>query len=137
MIVVMIFGKTMAKNFYSQFHYADFIQDTELLTNEATGGWIRILCRMWKQQAHTIEISIADLSRLLRTTEKEAMEIFLELEAHKIIDTEKSGINTCQENVKLCQTDVKITCRRLEKEEKLREYNRLKKREERIKPKCQ
>ncbi len=104
----------MAKNFYSQFHYGEFLHDTDILTAAATGGWIRILCHMWTQNKHTITLSWTQLAQVMRMTENEAKKVYVELEEEKIFDALAVTANG----------KITLTCRRLEREEKDKENNR-------------
>ena len=110
----------MGKLFWVKFNYTDFIQDTDVLSNNATGGWVRILCRMFKTQEYFVSGSIKILSRILRCDQIEAQEILTELEKHKICDVTKDHSNFT------------VMSRRLKKECDARENSKLRKRKQRV-----
>jgi uncharacterized protein YdaU (DUF1376 family) len=104
----------MGKYPYAQFYYADFIQDTEMLSPEAVGCWVRILCQMWHKRAGTIEGNISMFSRLLKIDKSKTNEILCELLRQEIADICKKP-----------NGDITVTCRRLQKEYKALENNRM------------
>lgn len=109
----------MGKLPWAKWYYADFTQDTDVLSNEATGGWTRILCRMFHYLEFEFTGNIEFWSRILRCKEIEAYRILMELKNNKICDVTKD------------HKDFTLMSRRLKREDKIRTDNRFRKRKER------
>ena len=105
----------MGKLPWAKFFYADFTQDTQILSNQATGGWIRILCQMWHKNSGTLSFTKKQLSRLLGADENKSMEIIREIMENKIGNVNITGPNE----------KITVISRRIKREVTDRENNRL------------
>ena len=111
---------------WEKFWYRDFCDDLKRVPLDARGFWIFALSEMWGQTKSEITGSFEDFSRICSCTPDEAEKAISELSEYDICDVifstktynNKDGSNGSQINVKLRN-------RRLNKEEDLREYNRL------------
>jgi hypothetical protein len=90
-----------------------FDSDTAFCSNQAVGGWQRLLNRMIPKGLYKIEGDINYFARALHCQAKEAGEILEELRQENVFDhTENNGLIT-------------VTSRRLKKEFKNKENNRI------------
>jgi uncharacterized protein YdaU (DUF1376 family) len=105
----------MGKLPWCKFYYADFLQDTSVLSCAAVGGWMRILCELWHKNDHTIELTEKQLMRLLRAEKSETWETLSELIEN----------NVCNAKVTDGNKKITLTSRRIERELKARDNNRL------------
>lgn len=119
-------AKRTSKKVCIELAYNDLYTDIVEHPNDIAGAWVKILCQIWSKGVKGgIEGTWLNISRIIGENEARTREILAYISEYKIAD------------VNICQRKVKITCRRLEKEHKTREYNRLKKRESRAKVNCQ
>jgi len=111
---------------WEKFWYRDFCDDLKRVPLDTRGFWIFALSEMWGQTKSEITGSFDDFSRICSCTPEEAEKAISELNEYDICDVifstkthnNKDGSNGSQ-------VDVKLRNRRLNKEEDLREYNRL------------
>ena len=111
-----------------QFYPGDWRRDTQvqMASMETRGVWFEMLCCMWDApERGKLEGSKDEICRLLGCERDVFDRSLREIERLKIAD------------VKNCQENVKIINRRMNREEKLREYNRFAKQKERSKKPCQ
>ncbi|RLC34414.1 hypothetical protein DRH14_03075 [Candidatus Shapirobacteria bacterium] len=114
----------MAKLPAFQFYPGDWRKDTQvqMASMQTRGVWFEMLCCMWDApERGVLEGKKEDLCRLLGCERAVFDEAILDISRLKIADVQNG------------QDFVKIVNRRMYKEEKLREYNRLAKRRQRMK----
>lgn len=100
----------MAKLPYMQFFPGDYIKDTRLLSLQARGAWMDLLCLMWDSNPRgVVSHNYQAYSRLFGCDEPTAKASIEELVMAKICD--------CQD---INNTTVTLSCRRMVKDEKLR-----------------
>jgi uncharacterized protein YdaU (DUF1376 family) len=105
----------MGKLPYFPFYPSDWTNDTNMLPLEVKGAWIDILCAMWwNEKRGEIKGTPEEFAMLLRTTPNRAMEITLMLITKKICAKKDSPNGT-----------ITLISRRMAKDEKERENNRL------------
>ena len=101
-----------------QFYAMDWMRDLEEHPLEIEGAWIRIICKLWFSNKRGSLTRTADQwARILRVDNSEALRILTKLKDEKIAD------------VTFCHTesngDITVECRRMIRDEKTREYNRI------------
>ena len=118
---------TKGKSPAFQFYPGDWVQDTSMLSMEARGAWIDLLCAMWRSKTRgMLTISLVGYRRLLRTTEERALSVIVELVEMGICDCRVDGQNvTNSADVTNCNGDVTLINRRMYNEEKERNSSRL------------
>ena len=109
----------MSKQFWVQFDFAAFLRDTDGLSNQAVGGWQRALCRMFGMETGALAGDWQYWARIMRCSPQEAQKIIAELEQE----------NIC--NVQRKDGKVTLVSRRLSKQYKEKENNRLRKQRQR------
>jgi uncharacterized protein YdaU (DUF1376 family) len=111
-------GAPMAKLPYMQFYPADYLLDTQPLSASARGVWMDMLCLMWRSETRgLLEYTPSDWTRVLRVTPKEMLRVVTELKTYGICD-----ITTLERNGKEI---VRVTSRRMLRDEKARQSNQL------------
>lgn len=111
-----------------QFYVLDWMRDTRILSLAAKGAWIDLLCAMWHSETRgKLSMSIKNYSRLIGATEEKTKAVIQELIDMKICDTITLPLHVMDgnENVQKCNGDVTLINRRMVKEIKERELNRL------------
>lgn len=105
----------MAKNWWFKFEWNDWLSDEALLccSFEAQGFWIRCLCHMHRSGTFELSGTVDDLRRLLGCLPEEVTRNARELK------------RTGAADVRFGNGDVSIKSRRLEREAKSKEKNRL------------
>ena len=127
----------MASNLpWRKFYYKDFTADTQVLAVESCGAWIRILAFMNRcDDPPGIEIlSLDGWARIIGVDVEKAREILTELEQKNV--AEISGVCDTAQNDPKCHSHVTVMSRRLSREHKDRNHNRLRKQRERVSRKC-
>lgn len=112
----------MGKNPAFQFYPGDWIQDTSVLTLEAKGAWIDLLCAMWRSETRgTLHLTIDQYSRLLRVPVETTKSILEELMLTKCGDIfcTKVTLKNAESN-----DPVTVSNRRMVREEKDRKNTR-------------
>jgi uncharacterized protein YdaU (DUF1376 family) len=106
------------KNPAFQFYPLDYTRDTRVLTTEARGVWMDVLCVLWwtEPKIRSKKLPIADWSRLCSVKETEFSSAILQFERHNICDLERDG-----------NGDVTITSRRMIRDDEIREHQRKRK----------
>jgi hypothetical protein len=111
-----------------QFYVKDWLADTELrLTSAATRGiWIDLLCFMWmSKDKGELCISHAGIMKITGATAAEVDEFMVATKNHPFCD------------ISVTESGLSLICnRRMKREEKYRESNRLRQQEHRAKQKC-
>src|SRR3990167_7162897 len=98
----------MSKLPFMQFYPADWLQDTRILSPQAKGAWIDLLCAAWiAPERGQLYWSYDHVQHFLGVTSEEVDNILLELDESNVGIVER-------DNVKRCVT---IKCRRMIKEE--------------------
>jgi len=105
----------MGKNPAFQFYPNDWARDLEEHPLEIEGAWIRICCKLWWSETRgELTKTITQWARILRADISDTERIL------NYIENEKIG------NVKRgCNADVTLTCRRMIRDENIRELTRL------------
>ena len=126
----------MAKAPAMQFYVRDWLADTAVVSLRAAGGWMRILCHL-----HLADLRGEDSRTLkgwagiLGTTIDEAAEVLQDLAEQRVADIRSD--RDMSRDVTFCPSDVTaqytVVCRRMARERKEREGNRMRKRRERSK----
>lgn len=108
----------MAKNPAFQFYPSDWARDLEEHSLEIEGAWIRICCKLWWSETRgSLTKTLCQWGRILRVEIDHATEILTYIKNEKI--GEISG-NLTEPN-----GDITVKCRRMIRDEKERESNRL------------
>ncbi len=105
----------MAKIPAFQFYTGDWLKDTGILSVAAAGAWIRLLVAMWDAAPRgKLKLSMDAYARLLGTSDQQARALIAELTSVRICEnlTEPNG-------------DITLSSRRMVREDKERELNRL------------
>lgn len=112
----------MGKNPAFQFYPGDWLQDTSVLTLEAKGAWIDLLCAMWRSETRgTLNLTIDQYSRLLRVSTGTTKSVLEELMLTKCGDVFCANVtlsNAAGNDL------VTVSNRRMVREEKERQGNR-------------
>ena len=104
----------MAKLPYMQFFPGDYIKDTRLLSLQARGAWMDLLCLMWDSNPRgRITNTYPSFARLFGCDDDEAKNIIDELIDTRVCDCERS-----------CNGHVTLINRRMVKDERERELTR-------------
>ena len=105
-----------------QFYPGDWLQDTRALSLSAKGAWIDFLCAMWHSQSRgMLSLTLVGYSRLIGATVEQTKAVITELVDLGICET----INGRDKDVTDCNEKVTLINRRMIREEKQRENNRL------------
>ncbi len=97
-----------------KFYPADHVQDSRILSLEAKGAWIDLICQMFAQREHgVLEISLASLVRMWGISEEKVQEILDELRYAKMGVIIRNGNGT-----------VTVKSRRMQREAKARAKSR-------------
>ena len=108
------------------FYPGDWVQDTRVLSLEAKGAWIDMLCAMWRApERGKLQMNMERFARLLGTSIDQTERVFDELKKTGICDIVMFG-----------NSDVMVVNRRMYREEKERIANRLRVRRYRAKRSC-
>jgi uncharacterized protein YdaU (DUF1376 family) len=118
----------MAKLPYMQFFPADWLLDTLMLSPTARGIWIDILSFMWRSEPRTgvTECTAAVWCKRLRCTDAQFRLVVKEFELENICDVMKDE----------CKDIVRLTSRRIVRDELLRKNGKLYVRKHRSKKAC-
>lgn len=108
---------------WEKFWYRDFADDLRRSPLSVRGFWLFALMEMWSQGKSEIWATLNEWARICSCTATEVGESIKFLEANNICEVTYASNSG--------QDDVKLKNRRLKREEKAREYNRLAKRKER------
>jgi hypothetical protein len=115
---------------FMKFFPKDWQSDTKVLTAEARGAWIDLICHLWQQPQRGVwTASLDQISRVTGVPDSRINAILSELQA-------VADIRKCPQTSPDFPPDVSIMSRRMLKEEKEREYERNKKIRQRMSPKC-
>lgn len=99
---------------YMQFYPADWIQDTQILSLEAQGAWMKLICAMWvAPERGVLKWTPAQLDQFLGLHRQDTVELWNELS--------KSGVGVF--DVTDGNDFVMVMSRRMIREEKLRKQN--------------
>lgn len=133
----------MTKLAFMKFYIGDWIKDTRALSLEARGAWIDLLCLMWDSPDRgRITLTIKKLSRYLGTDEQETASVIQELIESRVLDAEVTHdlrqerldfsegdsvtpLRSRYKNVTGMLQEVTLTSRRMLREEKRINNNRL------------
>lgn len=132
----------MGKQPAIMFYVGDYLKDTRHLSLEAKGAWTDLLWFMFHaEQRGQITLPIDGFSRLLGAGQEQTIRVLNELVATRVCDCLINGAQGdmspfCPPNVPACPLNVTIINRRMAKEEKQRDYNRLKKQKQRSSKVC-
>jgi uncharacterized protein YdaU (DUF1376 family) len=97
-----------------QFYPGDWVQDTRILSLQARGAWIDLLCVMWRSpERGNLTLTYVDYSRIFGTSVDQTKAAISELVEKKICDAVTNGNGT-----------VTLINRRMAREEKERESTR-------------
>lgn len=103
------------------FYPSDWMNDLDEYPLEIEGAWIRIICKMHKADCDgKMTRTLDEWSRILRVSEQDAERIIQYLYEKGICDMSRIG-----------HTEITVMSRRLIREAKIREQNRLRKRKQR------
>jgi len=107
----------MAKLPYMQFYPGDWLLDTQPLSASARGIWIDMLSFMWREEPRTgtLEYTVAGWCKRLRCSDAEFRTAVKEMETE----------NVCKIVKDESKDSVRVTSRRISRDEKLRKANRL------------
>lgn len=96
----------MAKELpYLQFYPSDWLADCHILSLEARGAWITIICKVWNpQNPGILELTLNQFSKIFGTNLKKSRQVIEELRFNKIA------------NVELFDDVIRITSRRIIKD---------------------
>lgn len=105
----------MGKNPAFQFYPGDWVQDTRALSLAAKGAWIDLLCAMWRSQTRgSLTLSMVGYSRIISAT----------VDQTEAVITELTDLGIC-DSVTLCNKNVTLSNRRMQREENERISTRL------------
>lgn len=100
---------------FLQFYPSDWVQDTRPLSLAAKGAWIDIICLLWKSQIRGLhQLPIIGWARVIGATVDQTVAVIDELATMQVAEVEKT-----------CNGDVTLKCRRMLREENVREQARL------------
>lgn len=101
-----------------KFFYADWLKDTRILSPEAKGVWIDLVCFLWDSETRgTLTHTLDEWGRILGILPEKLNTIFLELENAKICNFAHRNHESNAKN----NAYVTLSSRRILKEERLRE----------------
>jgi len=119
-------GKAPAPQFYVKDWSSDF--KLQSCSHSTKGIWMDILCHMiWEKTGGVIEDEYENLKRTLRATTSDFDFFLVEAERHKFCDIFRTCRNLSQESPEI----IRIINRRIFREEKKRESDRLRKQKQR------
>ena len=119
----------MGKNPAFQFYPNDWARDLEEHTLEIEGAWIRICCKLWWSDTRgKLTKTVLQWSRILRVSVEDTIRILT------YIKNESIGKISCDFHE--CNDFVTVISRRMERDEKERESNRLRVKKFREKQEC-
>ena len=100
---------------WMQFYPSDWSRDTTPLSLAARGAWITIVCEMWHSKKRgKLSLTLAGYCRLLGAPAPEVMAVIEELTQTEVC-----------ENLTRSNKNITLVCRRMRREEKKRQANRL------------
>jgi hypothetical protein len=108
------------------FYSGDWLKDPAVrkCSLAARGAWIDLLSYMWADGGHSLTGSLADFARLCSCSEAEMADVLDEFERYGTVTVTK-----CHATGDVTRNaDITLTCRRLERESKSNENNRLRQR---------
>jgi hypothetical protein len=109
-----------------QFYPNDWSRDLEEHPLEIEGAWIRLCCKLWWAEPRgTLTRTLTQWARILRTSEEDANRIIWYIKEQQIGDVQRNG-----------NGDVTVISRRMIRDEKLREQNKLRVQRFREKQSC-
>jgi len=119
----------MGKNPAFQFYPNDWARDLEEHTLEIEGAWIRICCKLWWSDTRgKLTKTVLQWGRILRVSVEDTIRIL------NYIKNENIGKISC--DFRECNDFVTVISRRMERDEKDREMNRLRVKRFREKQEC-
>ncbi|MFH1984802.1 MAG: hypothetical protein ABIL58_23420 [Pseudomonadota bacterium] len=122
----------MGKNPADQFYWQDWARDLEEHPLEVEGAWIRLCCKLWFSDTRGEASKTLDQwARILRVDTQKAAELIGYIGREKIGNVSISGKpNSCTNSSDLTEPNTRITVvsRRMQREEKERENNRIRQR---------
>lgn len=121
---------------WRKFYYKDFSVDTQVLTVEGCGAWIRILAFMNRDDdpSGTETLSLDGWAKVIGASEEETAAILTELGTKHVANI-SNGCDMSQ-NVTKSHSDVTVMSRRLVREHKERNGNKLRKQKQRLSQPC-
>lgn len=119
----------MAKLPWMPFYPADYLLDTQVLTPAARGIWMDLICHVWRAEPRgTLTHPLPTWALILRVSTEELDSLLQELSHHRICDISSDVTNS--------HTNVTVTCRRIQREENVRNSAKLRKRKQRVTQSC-
>lgn len=116
----------MTKLPWDKFFYDDLDDDCSHLSLAARGAWIWIIMHLRLHDGEST-LSLEGWSRVIRANIEETETAILELIQERICDSSV----TCHANVTLSHKNVTLSCRRIKRESKIRNQNKIRKQKQR------